>query len=99
MSRVLRRPMFRGGKVDSYNTGIASGLGDNKRVGLQAGGLPYPAGFSAVPDGGITGADIKKMAEKKVFLSGFGKDTAQLNSTLKDLYMNISIVLFASSSV
>ena len=41
-----------------------------------------------MPDGGITGADIKKMAEKKVFLSGFGKDTAQLNSTLKDLYMN-----------
>lgn len=28
------------------------------------------------------------MAEKKVFTSGFGKDTAQLNSTLKDLYMN-----------
>ena len=89
MSRVLRRPMFRGGKVDSYNTGIASGLGDNKRRGFQFGGSPiYPAGYSAVPDGGITGADIKKMAEKKVFLSGFGKDTAQLNSTLKDLYMN-----------
>ena len=89
MSRVLRRPMFRGGKVDSYNTGIASGLGDNKRRGFQFGGSPiYPAGFSAVPEGGITGADIKKMAEKKVFLSGFGKDTAQLNSTLKDLYMN-----------
>ena len=89
MSRVLRRPMFRGGKVDSYNTGIASGLGDNKRRGFQFGGSPaYPAGFSAVPQGGITGADVKKMAEKKVFLSGFGKDTAQLNSTLKDLYMN-----------
>jgi len=89
MSRVLRRPMFRGGKVDSYNTGIASGLGDNKRRGFNVGGSPiYPAGFSAVPDGGITGADIKNMAEKKVFLSGFGKDTAQLNSTLKDLYMN-----------
>jgi hypothetical protein len=89
MSRVLRRPMFRGGKVDSYNTGIASGLGDNKRRGFNVGGSPiYPAGFSAVSDGGITGADIKKMAEKKVFLSGLGKDTAQLNSTLKDLYMN-----------
>ena len=89
MSRVLRRPMFRGGKVDSYNTGIASGLGDNKRRGFQFGGSPiYPAGFSAVPEGGITGADIKKMAEKKVFMSGLGKDTAQLNSTLKDLYMN-----------
>jgi len=27
MSRILRRPMFRGGRVDSYGTGIASGLG------------------------------------------------------------------------
>ena len=40
MSRVLRRPMFRGGKVDSYNTGIASGLGDNKRRGFNVGGSP-----------------------------------------------------------
>jgi len=24
MSRILRRPMFRGGKVSSYGTGIAS---------------------------------------------------------------------------
>ena len=27
MSRILRRPMFRGGRVDSRGTGIASGLG------------------------------------------------------------------------
>ena len=27
MSRILRRPMFRGGKVSSYGKGIASGLG------------------------------------------------------------------------
>ena len=88
MSKILRRPMFRGGPVSSYGTGIASGLADGGRVGYNVGGPIYPAGYSAVPDGGITGADIKKMAEKKVFTSGFGKDTAQLNSTLKDLYMN-----------
>ena len=35
MSRVLRRPMFRGGKVSSYGTGIASGLG---RPGYDNGG-------------------------------------------------------------
>ena len=35
MSRVLRRPMFRGGKVSSYGTGIASGLG---RPGYVNGG-------------------------------------------------------------
>ena len=80
--------MFRGGPVSSYGKGIATGLADGGRVGYQVGGPIYPAGYSAVPDGGITGADIKKMAEKKVFMSGFGKDTAQLNSTLKDLYMN-----------
>ena len=88
MSKILRRPMFRGGPVSSYGNGIATGLADGGRVGYQVGGPIYPAGYSAVPDGGITGADIKKMAEKKVFMSGFGKDTAQLNSTLKDLYMN-----------
>ena len=40
MSRILRRPMFRGGKVSSYGTGIASGLGynDGGRVGFQEGG-------------------------------------------------------------
>jgi hypothetical protein len=27
MSNILRRPMFRGGKVSSYGNGIASGLG------------------------------------------------------------------------
>ena len=33
MSRILRRPMFRGGKVSSYGTGIASGLGRQNYVG------------------------------------------------------------------
>jgi hypothetical protein len=54
MSRILRRPMFRGGPVDSYNTGIASGLGDEGyadggRVGFDNGGLtPRPGFFSRV---------------------------------------------------
>ena len=43
MSKILRRPMFRGGPVDSYNTGITSGLGetgyaDGGRVGYKTGG-------------------------------------------------------------
>ena len=39
MSRILRRPMFRGGRVDSRGTGIASGLSYNKggRVGFSNG--------------------------------------------------------------
>ena len=39
MSRILRRPMFRGGKViDSRGTGITSGLMDGGRVGFSNGG-------------------------------------------------------------
>ena len=38
MSRILRRPMFRGGHVSSYGTGIASGLADGGRVGFRTGG-------------------------------------------------------------
>ena len=37
MSRILRRPMFRGGRVDSRGTGITSNLGYQAggRVGLN----------------------------------------------------------------
>ena len=40
MSRILRRPMFRGGPVSSYGTGIATGLGyeDGGRVGYKKAG-------------------------------------------------------------
>ena len=40
MSRILRRPMFRGGRVDSRGTGITSGLSYNNggRVGYFNGG-------------------------------------------------------------
>ena len=37
MSRVLRRPMFRGGYVDSEGTGITSGLTDNYNQGGRVG--------------------------------------------------------------
>ena len=47
MSRILRRPMFRGGRVDSRGTGIASGLSYEKggRVGYKDAGA-------------VTGGDI-----------------------------------------
>jgi hypothetical protein len=35
MSNILRRPMFRGGPVSSYGTGIASGLAEGGRVGYR----------------------------------------------------------------
>jgi len=50
MSRILRRPMFRGGQViDSRGTGITSGLMDGGRVGYQN------AGF-------VTGAELMSAA-------------------------------------
>ena len=39
MSKILRRPMFRGGPVDSRGTGITSGLMDGGRVGYQNGNI------------------------------------------------------------
>jgi len=47
MSRILRRPMFRGGRVDSRGTGITSGLGYAK--GGQIGGGSIAG--KAYPDG------------------------------------------------
>jgi len=68
MSRILRRPMFRGGKVSSYGTGIASGLGynDGGRVGYANGG-----GIASIQDilkqGGapMTGQQILDFAKSK----------------------------------
>ena len=44
MSRILRRPMFRGGRVDGRGTGITSGLSYQKggRVGYDVGGSTNP---------------------------------------------------------
>ena len=60
MSRILRRPMFRGGKViDSRGTGITSGLMDGGRVGYFRGGGPgfNPFAASQVPTNQL-GANI-----------------------------------------
>jgi len=45
MSKIYRRPMFRGGgKVSSYGNGITTGLASGGRVGLYAGGPPGSGG-------------------------------------------------------
>ena len=56
MSRILRRPMFRGGKVDSRGTGITTGL-DQPRIGAKRGrffgdtGNIFTAGLALEPRG------------------------------------------------
>ena len=74
MSRILRRPMFRGGQViDSRGTGITSGLMD--RPGLQSGGTP-------------TGAEVKAMAEKNIFGVPFLRDLTRSTNFIDDLAYN-----------
>ena len=73
MSKILRRPMFRGGRVSSYGNGIASGLADGGRVGYQVGGA-INNWFSRIagqaPKGGVgpatTGSSLLQDALSKV---------------------------------
>ena len=60
MSKILRRPMFRGGRVDSRGTGITSGLGYQAggRVGYQN------AGF-------VTGGELMSLANSFPELNKF----------------------------
>ena len=73
MSRILRRPMFRGGKViDSRGTGITSGLMDGGRVGYQTGEL-------------VLGRDLYSPKDFSNFMIGY-KD--QLPPALKQQVYN-----------
>ena len=85
MSRILRRPMFRGGRVSSYGTGIASGLADGGRVNYEGGGqigggsiygIPYADGrygFKVIPK-----VDFSNPAADMTV----GKDLLNLNEAL-----------------
>ena len=53
MSKILRRPMFRGGAVDSRGTGITSGLTDKPKRGL----VDEPGGYAGELR---TGGDLLK---------------------------------------
>ena len=84
MSRILRRPMFRGGRVDSRGTGITSGLGYEKggRVGYETGGSIMDRArnfFSTMmqparnPDGSMVQIPKRNFAEDMMFVAGPGK--------------------------
>ena len=71
MSRTLRRPMFRGGRVASYGTGIAAPLVPGYQSGGQIGGgiihgLPYEDGRYGFQSPLILGKDVLAAAEEKV---------------------------------
>ena len=60
MSRILRRPMFRGGPIDSRGTGITSGLADGGRVGYEQAGFVAPLYSASGPV--KSGAQIRSEA-------------------------------------
>ena len=79
MSKILRRPMFRGGMpVDSRGTGITSGLMDKPRVGLQD-SFPGTAGQA---QNFLTGGDIANLANTR-FSAGmpFAYNLTPINTT------------------
>jgi hypothetical protein len=63
MSKILRRPMFRGGPVDSRGTGITSGLGYEAggRVGLK---VSFPGTVGQAQEF-LTGGDIVDLSKTK----------------------------------
>jgi len=85
MSKILRRPMFRGGPVDSRGTGITSGLMDDNRVGYYRGGGPtyIPFTVSQVPADQL-GANIVGRNTPNDLYDFTGKiDTIDLKEFLK----------------
>ena len=70
MSKILRRPMFRGGAVDSRGTGITSGLGYEAggRVGYEKGDL-------------VLGGDLYTKDDYSSFINNY-RDNLNKNSAL-----------------
>ena len=81
MSKIYRRPMFRGGgTVSSYGNGIATGLADGG-MASKRGLVDGPGGYAGkslttfdIDSGQLTGGQIKEMAEKKIFGTDFVED-------------------------
>ena len=86
MSKILRRPMFRGGPVDSRGTGITSGLMDGGRVGLQ---VSFP-GTVGEAQKFLTGGDISEVAKTKFSVGmPFPYQTTPLNSEDKTSVVDV----------
>jgi hypothetical protein len=87
MSRILRRPLFRGGPVSSYGTGIASGLADGGRVGFRTGG----SYTSQVTNPGFTGGEIMEFIRNNPSKEGLSIfDSSMLKSKNPRRYFPMS---------
>jgi len=93
MSRILRRPMFRGGKVSSYGTGIASGLG---RQGYEPGGQVldiYERVQEQIPQyqpQGLTTGDYLRIASAGLDILGAPSEGGGIGGTLATISKPLS---------
>ena len=99
MSRILRRPMFRGGPVDSRGTGITSGLTDKPKRGL----VDEPGGYAGEIDlfnifkdadrrgykGFTTGGDLNTIPN--TFDINSVRDTLAVNRNILDQEQDVKI--------
>ena len=106
MSRILRRPMFRGGSVDSRGSGITSGLGyaSGGRVGYQGGGQIGGGSIYGKPMGDRYGfaepsdtpnpansKEYRDYIEKQMYPSTLIGDTSRLIGNTSDLLYNYGL--------
>ena len=75
MSNILRRPMFRGGPVDSRGTGITSGLGY-----ANGGSINTPKRGLVDGSGGYAGKISMAGIPKDIYNSIFGKKTPPISA-------------------
>ena len=92
MSRILRRPMFRGGKVSSYGKGIASGLG---KPGYDNGGVVdiYEQMQQTVPEynrQGLTTGDYLRIASAGLDILGAPSEGGGIGGTLATISKPLS---------
>jgi len=79
MSRILRRPMFRGGSVDSRGTGITSGLMDTPnyatggRVGYNKGNL-------------VLGGDLYSKDDYSKFMTNYANTLPKNSALFKSIF-------------
>ena len=92
MSRTLRRPMFRGGKIDSRGSGITSGLDKPKRglvdepggyAGISMSGLKnYADIFGGSGSGGTSGGQITNQARASTYSRPIGPPRGSLRGPI-----------------
>ena len=96
MSRILRRPMFRGGKVSSYGKGIASGLADGGRPGYKDGKRVldiYESVQEQIPEykpQGLTTGDYLRIASAGLDILGAPSEGGGIGGTLATISKPLS---------